>query len=131
MAAPDFDWPRLWLEAAGSAASAIAGLMVGAWKWGRQSALREARVRDDYMARIEEMRKAIAVTEKSNESRRDDLIDQFKETFIGFRRQIDDDRLHTEQNFVRKDDFRDFREEYRVDMRDIKASLEKMRNGKA
>ncbi len=123
MATPDLDWPRLAFEAAGSAMSALVGLLVGIWRWGRQSALREMRVKNDLNARIDAMKTLIAATEKTHDDRLDGLVDQFKESFAGLRRQIDDDRLHMEQNFVRKDDFREFREEFKADMRDIKRSI--------
>ena len=51
------------------------------------------------------------------------LIDQFKEAFDGLRRQMDEHRFYTEKDFMKKEDFRDFREEYRDDMRDLKASI--------
>jgi len=130
MPTPDIDWPRLWLEAVGSALSAIVGVVVGIWRWGRNSALAEQQVRNDYIARIESMKVTLHAAEVAHDRRIDDLVDQFKETFVGIRRQFDDGRLYTEQNFVRKDDFREMREEIRDDMRDIKVSLNELRNRK-
>jgi hypothetical protein len=130
MAAPDTDWPRLFLEAAGTALSGLIGLLVGIWRWGRQSALREVRVRNDYTQRIEEMKASMAAAEKAYEARLDQLVEQFREAFAGIRRQLDNERLHLVENFVRKDDFREFREEYRTDMRDIKRSISEIATGK-
>jgi len=130
MPAPDVDWPRLLLEAAGSALSALVGAGIGIWRWGRNSALAEQQVRNDYIARIESMKATLHAAEVAHDRRIDDLVDQFKETFVGIRRQFDDGRLYTEQNFVRKDDFREMREEIRDDMRDIKVSLNELRNRK-
>lgn len=127
MAAPDFDWPRLWFEAIGSALWGIVGVVVGIWRWGRNSALAEQAVRDDYMARIDEMKTTLLASEAAHDDRLTDLIDQFKEAFNGIRRQIDDSQLHLEQHFVRKDDFMEMRKEIREDMRDIKRSLSEMR----
>ena len=128
MANPELDWPRLWLEAVGSVVSAIAGLFVGIWRWGRHSALRDMRIRDDYLARIEEMKAAIAADAHEQEIRLDELTEQVKENFTGMRRKIDDNRLLLEQQFVRKDDFREFREEYREDMRDVKRMISEIKS---
>jgi|SRR5882672_447618 len=130
MAAPDLEWPRLAIEAIGAAASGFAGLLVGVWRWGRHSALGEQRLRDDYLERIEDMKGSLAAAEQTHDARIGELVGQFKEAFAGIRRQIDDGRLYTEQTFVRKDDFKEMREEIREDMRDIKRSLNELRNGK-
>jgi hypothetical protein len=110
------DWFQIATQTAASLLSAIGGLIVGAWRWGRQTALQELHTREDYDAKI-------AKAKATAEGRLDMLVGQFKETFAGLRRAIDDDRLHTEQNFVRKDDFKDFREEYRDDMRELKKQI--------
>lgn len=123
----DWDWTRTALEAGGAIASGLFGILVGIWRAGRESALREQSVKDDYTGKIgvleEDMQRALAVHEKAAAARLELLVEQFKESFVGLRRQIDDDRLHTEREFLRKEDFKDFREEYREDMRDIKKSL--------
>lgn len=51
------------------------------------------------------------------------LVAQFKESFEGIRRQHDDHKLDVERRFMLKDDFKDFRDEYREDMRDIKTAI--------
>lgn len=101
--------------------------MVGLYRAGRKSAEHEQTVKDDYSTQIdglrEEMRSDMTSLERGMTSARDLLADQFKEAFNGIRRQIDEHRLHTEEKFVRKDDFKEFRDEYRDDMRDLKASI--------
>lgn len=123
----DIDWPHIALQAGTSLVSAIGGLLVGVWRWGRASAEREQRMKDEFDAKVatlgEQLRTSMLEVEKGAERRLDLLVEQFKESFAGLRRQIDDDRLHTEQRFMRKDDFKDFREEYREDMREVKASI--------
>lgn len=118
------DWTRVAIEAAISLGSGISGLLIGVWRRGRKSAQAEQAVKDDYESKINhlgaELRSAMAHAAVAADDRLDLLVEQFKESFIGLRRQIDDDRLYTEQNFVRKDDFKDFREEYREDMRELK-----------
>lgn len=112
---------RLGVGAASSLLSGLAGLLLGVWRWGRKSAQREQAVKEELMERVNEI-------EKSSERRLDLLVEQFKESFVGLRRTIDDDRLRNEQTFLRKEDFRDFREEYRQDMRDIKESIKDLVN---
>lgn len=68
------------------------------------------------------MARATAI-EKSSEARMNLLVEQFTESFAGIRRQIDEHRFYTERDFLRKEDFKDFREEYREDMREIKESI--------
>lgn len=117
----DTEWVRLALGAATSLLSGFVGLLLGVWRWGRKSAMQEQKLKGELMARADAI-------EKASDHRIDGLVDQFKETFVGLRRQIDDDRLRNEQTFLRKEDFRDFREEYRQDMRDIKESIKDLVN---
>ncbi len=116
MALTDGDWPRTLLEAAGSLVSGFFGLMVGVWRAGRNSATKEQAVRDDYDAKI-------AANAKSSDARLDLLVDQFKESFDGIRRQFDDHKFYTEKDFLKKEDFKSFRDEYREDMRDLKKMI--------
>ena len=115
------------IKAGISLISGFGGLFLGVWKWGRSSAQAEHAVRHDYEVKIaalrEEMRTAMASHVKSNDAANDLLVDQFKESFDGIRRQIDEHRFYTERDFLKKEDFRDFREEYREDMRDIKTAI--------
>ncbi len=124
------DWIRIALEAAGWTASSLVGVVVGAWRGGRRSAGKEQKIKDDYNSKIdalrEEMRQSMATYEKQADSRNDLLVSQFKESFEGIRRQIDEHRLAAEVRYLPRDDFREFREEYREDMREVKALV---RNG--
>jgi hypothetical protein len=124
----DFDWTRIAAEAGIAAFSAVGGAVLTAWKWGRGSAKEEQSIKDDYDAKItglrEEVRKDMASLEKTTIQSRDMLVDQFKESFEGIRRQFDEHKFYTEKDFVRKDDFKEFREEHREDLRDIKKSLD-------
>jgi hypothetical protein len=122
------DWFRTALELGASLVSGAVGMVVGVWKAGRASVRREQAVKDDYTTRIgameKDMRAALSLHEKASEDRLDLLVTQFQESFAGLRRQIDSDRLHTEREFLRKEDFKDFREEYREDMREIKSKID-------
>lgn len=121
------DWARMGLEAGASLLSGFGGLVIGAWKWGRNSARSEQLFKDDYNSKIrvlrEEVRTSMASIEQKATAKNDLLVEQFKESFEGMRRQIDEHRFYTERDFVKKEDFKDFREEYRDDMRDLKAAI--------
>jgi preprotein translocase subunit SecA len=127
MATGDFDWPQVVIEGTLSLISAFGGLVIGAWKWGRNSVLHEQRLRDEFNDKMEafskEVRTAMANQQQAQEDRLDGLVDQFKETFVGLRRTIDQTALDNEKRFFPKDDFRAFREEYREDMRDLKKQV--------
>ena len=116
-----------WIEIAAKAGIALAGgvsgLFIGVWKWGWSSGKAEAAVDTKISALREEMRTAMATQAKNAEARTDLLVEQFKESFDGIRRQLDEHRYYTEKDFLKKEDFKDFREEYRVDMRDIKTAI--------
>lgn len=123
----EWDWHQLALHGGTSLVSSIGGLLFGVWKWGRKSAREEHAVKDDYTTKInalrEEVRTDMAAHALKIDSGNDLLVSQFKESFEGLRRQHDDHKLDVEKRFLLKDDFRDFREEYREDMRDLKASI--------
>lgn len=123
----EWDWQHLALQGGTSLLSGAGGLLFGVWKWGRRSAKDEASVKDDYNTKIralrEEVRTEMASYAKTADAGNDLLVSQFKESFEGLRRQHDDHKLDVEKRFLLKDDFRDFREEYREDMRDLKASI--------
>jgi len=123
----DVDWPRLAFEAMVSLLSAIGGLIVGAWRWGRDYARAEQKVRDDVNQRMETLAKetqvAMTALERANEARINMMVEQFKETLQDVHRQIGDQILVRERDFVRKDEFWQFREEWRADMRDLKAEI--------
>lgn len=126
----DLDWQHVALQGGLSLLSGAGGMFFGIWKWGRRSAQQEQAVKDDYNAKIddlrEHMRASMADYEKSADARNDLLVEQFKESFEGIRRQIDDNKLETEKYFLRKEDFGDFRKEYREDMRRIFDKLDNL-----
>lgn len=128
MATADTDWVRIAVEGAGWAASSLVGLVVGAWRGGRRSANHDQRVKDDYDGKIgklrEDTRAAMEKYTENADARNTLLIEQFKESFEGIRRQFDEHRLGTERDFVRKDEFRVLREEIREDMREIKTMIQ-------
>lgn len=116
----DTDWTRIAIEAAGWAASSLSGLLIGVWRGGRHSAHKEQKIKDDYDKKInalrEETRLSMAAYEKQADARNDLLIEQFKESFEGIRRQIDQNRFDAEVRFLPKDDFKEFRQEWRDGM---------------
>jgi hypothetical protein len=123
----EVDWPRLALEAAGWSISSFAGLLVGVWRGGKRSAQHDQKIKDDYDAKIaglrEEMRASMAIYEDKAGDRNDLLVSQFRESFEGIRRQLDEHRLSTEQRFLPRDEFREFRREWREGMGELKAMI--------
>lgn len=123
----EWNWQATAASAGVSLLSGAGGWLLGIWRWGRNSAKNEQAVKDDYDGKInalrDQMRTAMAEFAKESDERNDALVKQFKEAFDGIRRQIDDHKLDSEKRFTLKDDFREFREEYREDMRDLKASI--------
>ncbi|MGY4222700.1 hypothetical protein ACVMIH_000061 [Bradyrhizobium sp. USDA 4503] len=121
------EWGELAIKAIIALASGAGGVFIGIWKWGRSSAKAEQAVKDDYTGKItalrEEVRKDMTSHAQKVEDGNDLLVAQFKESFDGIRRQHDDLKLDVEKRFMLKDDFRDFREEYREDIRDLKALI--------
>lgn len=123
----DIEWGKVAVEAGASLVSGIFGAAVWIWRRGRGSAKSEQSVKDDYDGKIhalrEEVRTDMASYAKTSDAGGDLLVSQFKESFEGLRRQHDEHKLDVEKRFMLKDDFRDFRDEYREDMRDLKASI--------
>ena len=117
------EWIEIALKAGIALAGGVSGLFFGVWKWGKSSGKAEQAVKNQITALREEVRKEMAAQVTKSEARTDLLVEQFKETFDGIRRQIDEHRYYTEKDFLKKEDFKDFREEYREDMRDLKASI--------
>jgi len=117
------EWIEIAIKAGVALSGGIGGLFLGVWKWGRFSAKAEQTVENQITALREEVRREMAVHVHKIENSHDDLVSHFEESFNGMRRQHDDHKLDVEKRFMLKDDFRDFREEYREDMRDLKASI--------
>lgn len=126
----DWNWEHAAVDAAIAVVSGFGSALFTAWKWGRGSAAREHKVKEDYDGKIdnlrEEMRASHAEYEKAATARNDLLVEQFKESFEGLRRQMDENRFDTEKRFLPKEDFSDFRKEYREDIRAIFEKLDRL-----
>jgi hypothetical protein len=124
----DVDWGRIGAEAAISLLSGVGGLFVGVWRWGRRSAVHDQKVKDDYDGKInelrEQMRAALAKHDEAADARVEALVAQFKESFEGIRRQIDDHRLEAERRFLPREGLTDFRKEYREDMANLMKKID-------
>lgn len=105
----------------------IAGIAGGLYGAGRRSVQREQKTKDDYDGKIATLRDEVRGTMTSHAQKVDEgndlLVSQFKESFDGIRRQHDEHRIDVEKRFMLKDDFKEFREEYREDIRDLKALI--------
>jgi len=125
-----FDWTRLAAEAGIAIASGVGTAFYTVWKWGRGGAKAEQAIKDDYTAKIEaqgkELRGMIAGIEKAADERLNALVDQFKESFDGMRRQMDQNLLDAERRFLSNERFDHFYEEYRKDQRRTDDKLERL-----
>lgn len=74
----------------------------------------------------ERLKTEIAEARIEIEDKVDSATKAFDETLKGLRQKINDVELHAERRFLPRDDFNEFRDEYREDMRDLKAMI---RNG--
>lgn len=117
------EWIEVAIKAVIALSGGIGGLFLGVWKWGHSSAAAEQAVKNQITALREEVRKEMAAHVQKIEDGHDELVNHFEESFNGIRRQHDDHKLDVEKRFMLKDDFKDFREEYREDMRDIKTAI--------
>jgi hypothetical protein len=126
----DADWTKIAVDAVLSLTSGLGGLALGIWKWGRNSEKSKQAVKDDYNTKIaalrEETKAAMAKNTETADARNSLLVEQFKETLDGLRRQMDDHKLMTEKDFLRKEDFREFLKEYRDDTRRADAKLDRL-----
>lgn len=126
----DWNWEHAAVEVGVAVVSWFGSALFTAWKFGRSGAKHDQNVKDDYDGKIdalrEQMRTSHASYEKAATARNDLLVEQFKESFDGIRRQIDDNKLDTEKHFLRKEDFGDFRKEYREDVRAIFEKLDRI-----
>ena len=71
----------------------------------------------------EKFAKKIDDAELRIEQKVEEGTSMFDETLKGLRQKINDVELDTEKYFLRKNEFDDFRKEYREDTRDIKAMI--------
>lgn len=122
-AMPSGDWFEIAIKATVALAGAVGGLFIGVWRWGRSSALAEQSVATQFAKLREEVRDEMATHIQKITDGHDGLVSHFEESFNGMRRQHDDHKLDVEKRFMLKDDFKDFRDEYREDMRDIKTAI--------
>jgi hypothetical protein len=109
---PGLEWLHAITAALGALFGVVAGIFSGGWRLGRI----EGRLKLHFQ-------EAIDVREKRIEEKLDEARGSFDETLKGLRQKINDVELHAERRFLPKDDFNDFREEYREDMRDLKALI--------
>lgn len=97
-----FDWGHLVSGLGGGLLTAIAGALGWIYKAGGKEPALKA-----------ELQKSLVEAEIRVENKVDDMAGHFREAFDGIRRQIDEHKLHTVENFVRWPDFNRLRQEDR------------------
>jgi hypothetical protein len=106
------DWSHVIYGAIGAFFGGISGLVAGVWRMARF----EPKLRKDITQEIAEATHELA-------EKIDDETNHFDETLRGLREKINEVELHIERKFVDKEDFNDFRREWREDMRELKTSI--------
>lgn len=105
----DLEWAHALAAIGGAAAGAAGGIFAGGWRLGRI----EGRLKEHFQ-------EAIAMSERRIEDKVEEARESFDETLKGLRQKINDVELQSEKRYLPKDEFNDFRAEYREDMRDLK-----------
>lgn len=96
-----------WLyRLAGPVIGALAGLAGGLYGAGRQSAEREQKIKDELRAEMKSIGKDVETQIEKSQG-------EFGETLHGLRQKINDVELGAERRYLPKDDFKEFRDEYR------------------
>lgn len=111
----NLEWAHAFAAIIGAVFGMVGSIFTGGWRLGRI----ESRLKLHFEQAMNESERRIE--EKLEEGRQ-----AYDETLKGLRQKINDVELDTERRFVAKDDFNDFREEYREDMRDLKKSIADM-----
>lgn len=126
----EIEWGKLAVETGISLVSGLGGLIIGAWQWGRSSAKAEHAAKEERDAKIAALRKemetAMASHIQKSDARNDLLVSQFRESFEGIRRQIDQNVLEAERRFLPKGDFDRFLDEYRENQRRTDDKLDRL-----
>ena len=101
------------------AVGALFGWIGGLYGAGRKSAERDQKIKDDLRAEMTSMSKA--TEEKVEESKT-----EFAETLHGLRQKINMVELEAERRYLLKDDFKEFRDEYRENTNRIFDKLDQL-----
>lgn len=105
----NLEWAHAIAAIIGAAVGVVGSVFGFGWRMGRI----EGRLEAKFSAQM-------AGTEKRIE---DHIVTPFNETLKGMRQKINDVELETERHFLKKDEFDDFRKEYREDIRDLKSLI--------
>lgn len=109
-----------WVQAISALLGAFIGLVGGIFSVGRHLGRMESRLKLDLV-------KSLGETEKRIEDNVQQSQNAFDETLKGLRQKINDVELGSEKRFLPKEEFGDFRQEYREDMRDLKELISRNR----
>lgn len=108
------EWAHAVAAIAGAVIGAVSAIFMGGVRFGRM----ESRLKLHFQT-------AIAGCEKQIEAKVEEARKSFDETLKGLRQKINDVELDAEKRFLQKEEFNDFRQEYREDMRELKQLVQK------
>ena len=121
-----FDWAHAWSAFGGAIAGAVS--TVGAMLF--RAGAKEPTMRLDFQKIItaaeERVESKIDAAERRGEDKVETIVAQFHDTFASLRQKINDVELQTERGFVAKNDFDEFRTEYREDKNRMFEKLDKL-----
>src|SRR5690242_17030796 len=101
----NLEWAQPATALLGALVGAIGGIFGAGWRLGRIESRLELK-----------FQKALDDSEQRIEAKVDEAQQSFDETLKGIRQKINDVELDSARRFLPKEDFNDFREEYREDI---------------
>ncbi len=119
------EWVHIALIVAGWMIGAAIGLVAGTWKFAVTIAKIDKEIRKDFTDRESKLYDKIAGAIADREAKLSELAYQFDETLKALRQKINDVELSTSKYFVARNEFDDFRSEFREDMRDLKSKIDR------
>lgn len=116
----ELEWAHAVVAVLGAVAGAASGIFAGGWRLGRI----ESRLKLSFQ-------QAITDSEKRLEAKVDEERHAFDETLRALRQKINDVEMGAEKRFLQKEDFAEFRQEYRDDMKRIFDKLDSLPRGRS
>jgi hypothetical protein len=108
----NLEWAHALAALVGAAIGAASAIFGFGWRMGRIEGRLKLYIREE-----------VSTSEKRIEEKVQESSYAFDETLKGLRQKINDVELNSERRYLPKEEFNDFRLEYREDMRDLKRMI--------